>query len=296
MACTTFNWEGLPSDIQAIVLKAMTEKDTQSVPKTKTYPLTTYSLVCKDWQNIFEGGIWRRLVLTQSSLPDFERIIRLSPHRKGHIRNIHLRIELQRYTCTTCTRFKQALQEKLDQKTFQEAILRLFSILSSWERGMGTPLVTGLLVEVSAISSSDVEHTFQADAYLDADDFSQGIHAVQTDVTEPHNPWHGWSHGQRTEPPRLAALYKLFCNGLFPDFRDQPIPQVPVIQTLLIRRQTRRMIGIEALQGVLQSLPRLETLVFEPWRTFWRSTSWGYDVDKGMYGVPFSYRKPNQSV
>lgn len=175
---------------------------------------------------------------------------------------------------------QEAVATEAGPPDIQDAIFRLFSILSTW----GAPLVTGLLLEISAISPSDREHIFHADVHLDAEDFSRGI--VQTDMTEPHNPWHGWSRGRRTELLRLGALGKVFNSSLYSNFRDQRLPQVAVIQTLLIRRQTRRMIGIDPLQSILQSFPRLKLLIFEPWRTFWRSKSWGYDVGKGTSFPP----------
>ncbi|KAH7130995.1 hypothetical protein EDB81DRAFT_905784 [Dactylonectria macrodidyma] len=270
------SWDCLPYDVQVMVWDTMAEKNIDTTPtRTPTHPLTDYSAVCNKWQDAFTGNLWRRLSLTQSSLPEMEMILAASPHLRSLIQDIHLRIELETYNCQTCATasFKWSLQQATDSETVERAISRLFSCLSTWD----TPTVAGLRLEISAVSSSDREHVFQADVYLDSEDYAEDQGLIETEL---HDLRHGYAHGERTDAPNLAALQKVFNVGLFPSFKENLLAKVPAVKTLLLRRQTRRLLGLEALQGIFGSLPKLETLIFEPWRAFDRSESEEYGVDK----------------
>lgn len=278
------SWERLPLEIRVLIWDAMAERGMGTfgrIPKrTPMHPLAAYSTVCKEWRDIFERKIWRRLSLTQSSLPSLQWNLDVSPYRKSLIQDIHLRIELEQYTCDTCdTPSPQwIIQQRRDSKTVERAIYQLFSWLSAWDKPSIT--MTGLRVEISAVSPSDKRHAIQCDVYIDSEGFAED--QVEGQVkTARHVPYHGYTSGQWGDPS-LDALHKIFRLGLFPKFQRKSLAQAAAVKTLLIRRQTRRLLGHEALLSIFRSLPQLETLVFEPWRAFdlfEHSSSKEYHVD-----------------
>ncbi|KAI1499094.1 hypothetical protein F5X99DRAFT_411416 [Biscogniauxia marginata] len=142
-------------------------------------------------------------------------------------------------------------------------MLMLFSILSTWKP-------TGCLVlELNAYSPSDSKHWFKNHHFgLDHDD---GDLVQQREATPRwHDQIHGWVNGQQVEAPPGEAVLQLFsvlCVTL-----SKYLPEVRAVTGLVIRRQLRRQISSAALRLLWERLPRLESIVYEPWRT-WRC-SW----------------------
>lgn len=87
-----------------------------------------------------------------------------------------------------------------------------------------------------------------------------------------HDPNHGWVNGQQVEAPCSSARLRLFsplCLTL-----PEDLPEVHAVTRLVIRRQLRHQIFPAALRLLLERLPRLENIVYEPWRA-WRCSSKG---------------------
>ncbi|KAI6763735.1 hypothetical protein HG530_007524 [Fusarium avenaceum] len=101
-------------------------------------------------------------------------------------------------------------------------------------------------------------HLFGFD-HEDGDDFTEDLKLL-------HDPRHGWEHGKQVSAPHTAAILYLFTpfpkDGLMsPNY----YAEVPAIKKLIIRRQMRRRIPPDALQVLLERLPQLETITYEPW-------------------------------
>ncbi|POR32134.1 Uncharacterized protein TPAR_07636 [Tolypocladium paradoxum] len=256
-------WSQLvPLDIHLLVFEMLAQdptanenKEQRGRPWTKKHPLSSYALVCRDWQNFFEKKIYRHLALSQSSLRDFDNFVR---RQRGLVEYIWLKIKLARYTCTECVEFGLP-KYQANHSTAEEAISRLFRILSTWDRDQVA--VSGrLTLEISAHSHSDLHHAFFSDLYFDTSPFATG-EPLLTD------PGHAWVTSPRSRPLELASISRLFGVPLRPEF-EQRLPPVAVINALVIRRQTRQRFAPNALLEVLSSLPNLSSMTYESWRDF----------------------------
>lgn len=154
----------------------------------------------------------------------------------------------------------------------KDTILKLSSILSTWQP-------TGrLILELKAYTPSDSEHWFK-DHHFGSQHDDVGDLVQQQEATKRwHDPSHGWVDGQQVEPLGASATLQLFsplCLSLPKD-----IPEVHTVTGFVIHRKLRRQIAPAALRLLLERLPRLENIVYEPWRV-WRR-SWKILRDEGM--------------
>ncbi|KAL2817456.1 hypothetical protein BDW59DRAFT_133289 [Aspergillus cavernicola] len=140
-------------------------------------------------------------------------------------------------------------------------MLKLFSALSTWQP-------TGrLILELNAYSPSDKEHWFKNYHFGRKHEEVGDLVQQQEATARWHDPNHGWVNGQQVEAPCVSAILRLFsplCLGLPKD-----LPEVQAVTGLLIHRQLRRQIYPAILRQLWEKLPRLESIVYEPWRV-WR--------------------------
>ncbi|KAK7993014.1 hypothetical protein PG988_001808 [Apiospora saccharicola] len=142
------------------------------------------------------------------------------------------------------------------------ALWNLFTVLSTWwgnkptEYGGDGGGGGGLELELNARSPSDTTHWVK--------DHCAGFDRVRTerrpgrgaargDMKRYHDPKHGWLSGKQIDI----------------DPHPYHLPVVPLITGLALRREFRRQLAPEALRLLSTKLPRLEKLVYEPWRVRW---------------------------
>lgn len=141
-------------------------------------------------------------------------------------------------------------------------------------------------VELNTFSPSDSEHWFKAlDAQIDRESEQQ----QQEATARWHDPKHGWIDGRQVESPSLFAMSRLFGSAC--QKFTESIPEVQAVTQLVIRREYRRRIIPSVLMQLLQKLPQLQILAYEPWRLFceYRNIRW----DKGMLKHQLFDRRPN---
>ncbi|KAM6519939.1 hypothetical protein FALCPG4_013510 [Fusarium falciforme] len=89
------SWRLLPEELRLIILDMLAH---DSAPKNETklsrYPLTQYSLVCRDWQIFFERLLFRHLTLDRASLWDFEHIV---CRQRCFVKHIRLNIDMKAF-------------------------------------------------------------------------------------------------------------------------------------------------------------------------------------------------------
>ncbi|KAK7413831.1 hypothetical protein QQX98_007325, partial [Neonectria punicea] len=124
--------------IQNLVFEMLAQDSEAKESKTRTEKtgLSQYALVCKAWQEFFEKKIYRHLTLDISSLYDFDKFVQ---RQRALVKHIWLRIELATYKCPDCVSFKSH-DYQADNATTRDAIIWLFYILSTWDRGESAAL------------------------------------------------------------------------------------------------------------------------------------------------------------
>lgn len=136
----------------------------------------------------------------------------------------------------------------------------LFGLLKSWRRSGGLDLA----LELNAYSPSDREH-WQQRCFV-------GGPGEDGPVGEIHDPKHGFENGRQVKPSDSDAIDRFLGNN---DIIHRPplhtdtfksLPKVTAITKFIIRRQFRRQFPPKAVSGLFGSFPRLDTLVWEPWR------------------------------
>ena len=257
-------WTEFPIDIKLRVFEILCESHGYSKAHTtpKKTGLAQYSVVCKEWQAIFEKFLYRRLVLKQTCLEEFDKIV----HRqKAFVEHIWLHIEPPRYNCRKCLEFGiRPAAIDAEKEIAGKAIKTLFSILSQWRKHQ---LVQrgGLVLEISFSSPGEFLHAFSGD-------ISYGPHFVDGGGDDEHHShvhdqYHRWRNGQRTVRPTVEAIMSRILRLVNPDISGQ-LPPVEVISTFVLRRQTRIVLGHKVLLQIFNGLPNLEHIIYEPWRQF----------------------------
>jgi hypothetical protein len=120
------------------------------------------------------------------------------------------------------------------------------------------------VLELNSFPPSDSEHWFKKyciglDAQTDGESEQQ-----QEAPTGWHDPKHGWVDGRQVESLCVNATSHLLdpiCLSL-----PEGIPEVHAVTRLVIHRECRRQIVPPVLGVFLQKLPRLQSMVYEPWR------------------------------
>ncbi|RYO96980.1 hypothetical protein DL764_007381 [Monosporascus ibericus] len=260
---TLSQWPLFPLNIRLLVFEKLAQHSSHNENSTTPMKpsLARYAAVCKEWQAFFEKILYRRLVLKQTCLDEFDKVVR---RRKGLVQHIWLRIELGTYSCPACMGFEDPLRHTADE-TVNEALMKLFLILSTWVKPDVTPH-GGLTLEISIYSPSDSQHNFSGDLHLGPDPFETEEDERQRFRT--HDPYHGWRQGRRLDRPNIAAISSLLTT-ISPEVREE-LPSVKVVTSFILRRQTRRALSTESLQKIFKSLPGLECINYEPWREFFR--------------------------
>ncbi|EFQ93346.1 hypothetical protein PTT_09316 [Pyrenophora teres f. teres 0-1] len=239
-----FPWLSLPADIRLLVL--------DEVSGQKHGGWAQCAAVCKEWLAIFEPKNFSHLALQPSCLDELETLV---VRQRRLVQHICLNIDLARYACPSCKR--GATMSSRRSTMFRRAILKLFSILSTWEP-------TGqLTLELSASSPSDSQHWFKnycfGPGHEDTRDWTQQEKAIRW-----HDPKHGWVNGRQVKMPDLPAISRLFsplCLNV-----PQNLPAVHAVTGFCIRRQLRHQLFPEVLKALWEKLPRLESIVHELWR------------------------------
>jgi hypothetical protein len=129
--------------------------------------------------------------------------------------------------------------------------MKLFTTLSTWDKG-------SLTLELNVLSPSDSEHWFQP-LYF-SDDRTEGDGKMVTDLN------HGWVNGKQVRYAPEEAVRRMFRPiKLDTSFEREPLPKVVCATKFVIRRQLRRCLSPAGISAMLEALPFLEHMSYEPW-------------------------------
>lgn len=288
------SWEILPFELMAMILEMLTWPGSNSTSLSEHKALAPYSNVSRQWQSIVEPILFKRIILHQSDIPDFDKIA-IGP-RVVYTQHIWLRLQLPTYDCQLCQTRQSKEEIQSHNLTYTNAIWDLFEILSSpsWTD------TRGITLELSAHSPSDMIH-FGKDLKMRSSDtaWEKGDEDPGRPPTVTHNdPFHGWLQGRNCRRPVPAgAKDRLFgdAHGLCFDQNaasairmGHELPEVSIVHSLVIRRQFYRAFSARmGLGQMFRSLPGLEDFTYEPWRSPFRNL-------RGTGGLPAVRNTPNK--
>ena len=273
-------WDALPPEIRAMILEMVSQPHRDR---------SIYAAVSREWQTFFEKRNFHRLILHQSCITSFDRIVRC--HRRRLVKHIWLRVVLRQYDCRACQSFESDSDATNNNRIFTNAIWQVLKVLSSWKKKGQFGLANeGPVLELSTHSPSDSEHYFR-DYRLDRDIYPrphdenctyEEYDAHMACIWQQHqfcDDLHGWADGARVFNPRVTAKLRVFGRALNLDFstlgvkKTAELPSVHVVKGLLVRRQHFRGFRPSALYEILRSLAGFESVTLEPWRPIHYSLS-----------------------
>uniref|UniRef100_A0A0B7K6V4 F-box domain-containing protein n=1 Tax=Bionectria ochroleuca TaxID=29856 RepID=A0A0B7K6V4_BIOOC len=115
-------WFYLPVEIRVMIL--------EEIARQRHCGWASLAAVSREWEAVLEPKNFRSFKLRIPCLGDMERMINRSAHL---VRCVWLHIELQRYTCRSCTGSESVSWSYCHNTVVKGAIVKLFSILSSWK-------------------------------------------------------------------------------------------------------------------------------------------------------------------
>ncbi|KAH7234432.1 hypothetical protein B0J15DRAFT_570803 [Fusarium solani] len=232
------SWNSLPMELRFMIF--------EYVAACGTGHLSTCAAVCREWQDLIERRNFRRLKLRSTCVNDLRTMV--TDRTRPLVQHIWLHVAIPRYTCLICHRRESQSSWIRNNRMIKVAVLKLFAILSTWDS------TDGVTLELSTNSPSDPQHWFKNYCFGDG---SQGVRNWGSSD-------HGWSNGTRISSPNSRTLGRLFETiDLTSRLR---LLRVGVVTRLVIRRHLRRRLTASSLRMLLDKLPRLECLLFEPWR------------------------------
>ncbi|WDK09169.1 hypothetical protein CGRA01v4_00447 [Colletotrichum graminicola] len=256
-------WGSLPAELRQMILELLARQ---------TSGWGACASVCKEWKATLEKESFRQLKLQQTCLADMETMI--DARKARLIKHIWLNIKLRPYTCRSCQFAESYSWFCSNNRLAKQAIVKLFSILSCWPVKEGADLT----LELSIQSPSDKEHFFKNLYFGDEDDdltFDWSRRQPHDSHSKRlfHDSRHGWENGRQINDPDTSAIRRIFEPLDFKIRED--LPRVNAVTRFILRRQCRRQIEPQLLGSLFDKLPRLQSLIYEPWQS-WDSFAQGY--------------------
>ena len=211
-----------------------------------------YASICRAWQTIIERRIFVRLKVTRSRLAGFSDI----GYRHRHlVKYIWFSIEASEHHCPHCGGVGIHDWYQVPTKTIRKAIQDLVIQLSTWEPS------GSLLLDISIKAPSALRHSSSTIQY------GPGVisESKKAKIIQCFN----WLHDTSVQGP-FAYLFNETTDVSKPEPEaSQEMPKARAVTSLLLRRQTRRFWKSEGLEELLDLLPEVHEIHYEPWRD-WR--------------------------
>lgn len=276
------------------------------------FMLTPCAGVSRKWRAFFEPLNFHQLILTPDSIHELNE--RISEATRLHVRRVWLRIELAKYACAACrshvtvddvttgsrttvpapfghlARFMQGLSigildmnkltEQWNQTTFEEAIVHLFKVMSTWDSSAHQ----GITLELSFHSPTDSMHFFKNRTFQEFEWTEEDVLPLDEPRREflarrpvrGNNVAHYWRNGRHDIPGNLANRYlssfvmakRNLLGTPFELFHWQRLVTVPVISAFMMRRQYHRQLSPMTFSYISRALPSLEQICCEIWSRY----------------------------
>ncbi|OPB41505.1 hypothetical protein A0O28_0082250 [Trichoderma guizhouense] len=234
------SWMYLPPELRLMIMGKVAH---QKFPGWESC-----ATINREWQDVIEKENYKKLKLDVSDLDDLDVMV---PHHKRHlVKHIFFQIDLPRDQSACCARWNPPPSNT--SKIVSQAIMKLFTALSTWDKG-------NLTLELNVNSLSNSEHWFKP-LYF-SNDRTEG-----DDGRKVNDRNHGWVNGQQTRPAPEEAVRRMFRPiKLDKSFEREPLPKVICATKFVIRRQLRRCLSPAGISAMLEALPLLEHMSYEPW-------------------------------
>ena len=210
-----------------------------------------YASICRTWQTIIEQKNFTCLKVTQSRLAGFSDI----GYRHRHlVKCIWFSIEPSDHHCPDCGGVVVYNWHQVSSKASRKAIQDLVIQLSRWEPS------GSLLLDISVKGLSGLTHP------------SGLVQYGPPVVSEPKEDKviqcsHRLHHDKNLHILTTYYLFNKTTNVHEPEPKpSQEMPKARAVTSLLLRRQTRRAWKTEALEELLDLLPEIHEIHYEPWR------------------------------
>ena len=239
-------WNSLPVEVQTHILETLVIHGGSA----------RYASVCRAWQIIIEQRLFARLRVTRLRLADFSDI----GYRHRHlVKYIWLSIEPSEYhypyQCPHCGGVAANNWHHVPSKTIRKAIQDLVIQFSRWEPS------GSLLLDISVKAPSGLMHSSSFMQY--------GPPVIPEPKKDKVIQCSHWLHDRNLQEV-AASLTPRTTNVSEPEPKpSRKIPKARAVTSLLLRRQTRRLWKSEALEELLELLPEVHEIQYEPWRD-WR--------------------------
>ena len=237
------SWHSLPVEIQTHILEALIHHEDTA----------RYASICRAWHAIIEPRMFARIKVTHSRLADLKSI----GHRHRHlVKEIWFSIEPSDHHCPDCGNVGIPNWRPVSTKTIRRAIQDLVIELSTWEPS------SGLVLDISVQAPSALRHSSTTIQYGPCDISEERKKAKILQCSH-------WVHDPSVRGP-VTCLDKTIANGSKPEPRlRKKMPKARAVTSLLLRRQNRRAWKAEVLEELLDLLPEVREIYYEPWRD-WR--------------------------
>ncbi|KAJ9133009.1 Oxoglutarate iron-dependent oxygenase [Pleurostoma richardsiae] len=231
------SWHSLPKELRDLVFGFVQESAASK--KSKTHPLASCAVVCREWQGIFERANFRSLQMIPDELHMLDTVVK-GPRRR-YLRHFWLRVQLPKYSRDLVHVPESEEEQEANSLAFGTSVWAVFDILSKWqveelEMDRTWP---GIELEISVSSPSD-KRRMLGEAGLD--DYG-GSRFLDSEVDMLLD-----------EVPELLGT--------------QGLPEVHVVSRFSILRRNFRSISPRATLILLLSLPRVKQTFLEPWSHF----------------------------
>ncbi len=233
------SWDSLPVEIQAHILEALVLHGDSA----------RYASICRAWQTIIEPRIFAYLKVTRSRLAGFGNI----GYRHRHlVKYIWFSIEPSEYHCPHCGGVGNYNLRRVSSTTIRKAIQDLVIQLSRWEPSRRLSLDISVKAPTALMHSSSI------------------IQYGPPVISEPKGKIIGCSHWLTDPSLQVAHLINKTPTVREPKAKpSHEMPKARAVTSLLLRRQTRHPWKSEALEEILDLLPEVHEIHYEPWRD-WR--------------------------
>lgn len=222
------DWPDLPPEIRRMILQSLMDTTTTK----KGFPLATAASVCREWQEVIEESNFESLQILSKDLFDFDAYVRGS--RRKWLRRLYFRVELPKYPRRLAHSPETHEEQEDNDVAFTTSVWGLFHTLSQWDTGHR------LVLELSAHSPSD----------------RKGLIGEMGLTEDGDSRFFDSDLGFMIDKAGVEPMDR--CG----------FPEVPIVSTFAILRRNYRNISAGALITILECLPRLEELRYEPWQQF----------------------------
>ena len=237
-------WDSLPAEIQVHILEALVLHDDSA----------RYASICRAWQTVIEGKNFAHLKVTRSRLAGFSDI----GYRHRHlVECICFSIEPSEQHCPQCGGMGLYNWAHAPTKLIRKAIQDLVIELITWEPSGRLQLDISLKAPSALRFSSN---TIQYGPGV----FSKPKKARIIQCSH-------WLHDP-SERGQAAYMLNRSTEVSKPEPEPKPsqtMPKARAVTSLLLRRQTRHQWKSEVLEELLDLLPKVHEIHYEPWRD-WR--------------------------